>query len=58
MDRFRYKDLWDYLLCSHLIKLARHRFVGANFMSSEAVIKIEVSGRFNSLDAFRGFIGL
>lgn len=30
----------------------------ANFIDSEAVIKIEVSGRFNSLDAFRGLIRL
>lgn len=30
----------------------------ANFMDSEAVIKIEVSGRFNSLGAFRGSIRL
>lgn len=28
----------------------------ANFMDSEAVIKIEVSGRFNSPGVFRGFI--
>ena len=30
----------------------------ANFMDSEAVIKKEVSGRFNSLGVFRGFIRL
>lgn len=30
----------------------------ANFMDSEVIIKIEVSGRFNSLGAFRGFIRL
>lgn len=30
----------------------------ANFMESEAIIKIEVPGRFNSLGVFRGFIRL
>ncbi len=30
----------------------------ANFMESEAIIKTEVLGRFNSLSVFRGFIGL
>lgn len=30
----------------------------ANVMDSGAVIKIEVSGRFNSLGVFRGFIRL
>lgn len=30
----------------------------ANFMESEAIIKIEVPGRFNSLGVFRGFVRL
>lgn len=30
----------------------------SNSLDSETVIKIEVSGRFNSLGAFRGFIRL
>lgn len=30
----------------------------SNTLDSETVIKIEVSGRFNSLAAFRGFIRL
>lgn len=38
--------------------LAMASIATSNFMDSEAVIKIEVSGRFNSLGAFREFIRL
>lgn len=57
---YRMKDLLDYSSCLYLIteQPVLDYLAGANFMGSGAVIKIEVSGRFNSLHAFRGFIGL
>lgn len=45
------------LHCSNA-RLAVAGTATSNFLEGEAVIKIEVSGRFNSLGAFRGFIRL
>lgn len=55
----KYEGLLDYSSCSYLITEPAMTGIGAaNFMVGDVVIKIEVSGRFNSLSVFRGFIRL